>query len=109
VIAIALAEGITDAGCSNAPSASSSDLYLCGQVAYWDNYVSTGKVPAAQDAPAVIRILRAGNINMDLTLTEELVNASNDYAANRTSATAKEISDMTATCQRWGNIKPANN
>ena len=84
-----------------------SDLYTCGQVFYWNNYVLKGNASSSGDMEAALgRISNNPNGGLDLTLAEEITKAKADYAANKTNAAVKEIADMTATRGQWVNMVP---
>jgi hypothetical protein len=105
---VSAASGAISSGCSTTPpSASQSDLYTCGQVFYWNNYVLKGNASSSGDMEAALgRISNNPNGGLDLTLAEEITKAKADYAANKTNAAVKEIADMTATRGQWVNMVP---
>ena len=88
------------AGCSTNPSAGQNDLYTCGQVGYWDNYLLTG-VQKATNADAE-HIFSAAATAEDSQLREEGAQAQADWNANKINATATDFAQMTTICETFG-------
>jgi hypothetical protein len=102
VVAIA---GVLCAACSQTPKAGQGDLYTCGRVAYWNNYIVLGKDTAGgRAAPA--QITSGAQRAKDFHLRRQGAQLNAHYAAGGVKAAIADIATLTATCEQWAKMGP---